>query len=279
MHVYDCFIFFNELDLLELRLNELTSVVDTFVIAESTLTFQGKPKPLYFKENYERFSKFHNKIRHVIVDDMPWTLNPWKRESHQRNALKRGFHDADLNSIAIISDADEIPTPESIIELRKRNEFTYFEMNFYVYFLNFQVINGPDLPLIRTYAAPCQQMLNMRDLTKPRNSRGAQNYLKSIKINNVEERILKNAGWHFSWLGTPDNMIKKLGAFSHTEKRVQKWRNEEALKLAIEQKRYFISDADISVRPLAEMPLTVQNNPQYYEKGFLAPIAVMNENS
>lgn len=67
--IYDCFTFFNELDLLELRLNELASVVDYFVIAEATHTFTGKPKPLHFKENAARFEAFLPRIIHIIVED------------------------------------------------------------------------------------------------------------------------------------------------------------------------------------------------------------------
>ena len=69
--VYDCFTFFNELDLLEVRLNELDGVVDRFVLCESPYTFRGQPKPLVFQENRARFARFLPKIEHVVVDDLP----------------------------------------------------------------------------------------------------------------------------------------------------------------------------------------------------------------
>jgi len=71
MRIFDCFAFFNELDLLEIRLNELDPVVDKFILVESTRTFQKQFKPLYFNENKERFKKFLPKIEHVIVDHFP----------------------------------------------------------------------------------------------------------------------------------------------------------------------------------------------------------------
>src|SRR4029077_1834400 len=86
--IVDCFTFFNELELLEIRLKELGEVVDKFVLVESTLTFQGKPKPLFFRDNASRFAPFQSKIDHVIVD-MPETDDPWVREGFQRNSFKR----------------------------------------------------------------------------------------------------------------------------------------------------------------------------------------------
>src|SRR5271165_7084860 len=85
--IVDCFTFFDEFDVLEIRLKELSSVVDRFVLAEARQTFQGSPKPLYFQENAARFRPFLNKIEHLIVD-LPETDDPWVREGCQRNALK-----------------------------------------------------------------------------------------------------------------------------------------------------------------------------------------------
>src|SRR3989344_1716902 len=82
--IYDCFTFFNELDLLDLKLHELADHVDKFVIVESTVTFQGNPKPLYFQENKQRFAPFLDKIIHVVVSDTPTEGSAWDREHYQR---------------------------------------------------------------------------------------------------------------------------------------------------------------------------------------------------
>ena len=71
MKIYDAFLFFNELDLLEIRLNLLNDYVDYFVISESDLTFSGKPKPLYYLENKDRFKQFEKKIIHQVLTDNP----------------------------------------------------------------------------------------------------------------------------------------------------------------------------------------------------------------
>lgn len=95
--VYDCFPFFNELDLLELRLRELSPVVDKFVLVEATRTFQKKEKPLVFEENKNRFSSFLDKIEHIVVGKFPGFFykfrvpNAWDYENFQRDQISIGL--------------------------------------------------------------------------------------------------------------------------------------------------------------------------------------------
>ena len=88
--IYDCFQFFNELDLLKLRLNILSPVVDKFVISEATETFSGLPKPLYYEENKEMFAEFNDRIIHVVVSDTP-TGDTHTRDTYQKNGGTRGL--------------------------------------------------------------------------------------------------------------------------------------------------------------------------------------------
>ena len=85
--IFDCFTFCNELDLLELRLETLSDVVDKFVLVEADRTFTGKSKPFFFAENKARFTNYLDRIIHVQVEDMPQTNNPWDREHFQRKGL------------------------------------------------------------------------------------------------------------------------------------------------------------------------------------------------
>ena len=97
MKIIDCFIFYNEMDLLTYRLNILNDVVDFFVIVEATRTFIGKEKPLFYNENKHLFEKFHDKIIHIIVDDFPYKYpsiniargDQWENERFQRNQIKK----------------------------------------------------------------------------------------------------------------------------------------------------------------------------------------------
>ena len=123
MKIIDCFTFYNELELLDYRLNILKNVVDHFIIVESTLTHVGKPKKMYFDP--ERYSDLN--IIYVVVDDFPYNENTidiskeqqWKNEKHQRNCIERGLKKLKLNpdDFILISDLDEIPDPRTLKNL------------------------------------------------------------------------------------------------------------------------------------------------------------------
>ena len=141
--VFDCFTFFNELDLLEIRLNELDAVVDRFVLAEAPLTFRGKPKPLHFAQNRDRFARFLPKIEHVVVEDLPTggrdTPNGYfKTERFQRNALMRGLGTAAEDDFVVLSDVDEIPRAGAVAAILSTpgRRVHALQMRFYLYFLN-----------------------------------------------------------------------------------------------------------------------------------------------
>ena len=112
--VYDCFQFFNELDILKLRLHILSDVADRFVISESTVTFSGDPKPLFYEEHKEEFREFADRIIHVVVRDTPMDCDAFARDHHQKCAVIRGLADAKPDDIVIFSDVDEIPNPDTL---------------------------------------------------------------------------------------------------------------------------------------------------------------------
>ena len=215
MKVYDAFLFFNELDLLEIRLNELDSVVDVFVLLECTKTFSFKDKPLYYLENKERFEKFAHKIKHVIVDDTPDNLpadpvrghNRHKIEQWQRAQLDRGVIDCQPDDVILISDIDEIPRAENItkaLDMLNRQNFVGFEQRFFYYYLNgLCVQNGREAPWNGPVAV---RKSNYIGAQKMRDDRGIHQ----------PDRI-RNAGWHFSYLGGVEKIIEKLESFAHAE--------------------------------------------------------------
>ena len=119
--IFDCFSFFNELDILDIRLNVLAPVVDKFVLVEAVRRHSGEPKELFFEQNKQRFAPFLNKIIHVIVDDepelppdCPKLIAAWAYENHQRNAIVRGLKGIQGDDVVIISDLDEIPHPAQV---------------------------------------------------------------------------------------------------------------------------------------------------------------------
>ena len=138
MKIFDCFTFYNELDLLEIRLEELYNTVDYFVIVEANQTFTNRPKPYNFEQAHVRYSKYMDKIIYVKVDDMPGSANPWDNETHQRNAIARGLVYAERDDIVIVSDADEIPRPSAIAQLRNSDQMIFaFRMALFNFKFNY----------------------------------------------------------------------------------------------------------------------------------------------
>lgn len=193
------FIFYNEVDLLELRLEELYPVVDKFLLVQGDKTFRGEPKPLYFDIDDNRWDKYRDKILEFRIEfDYP-SMGPWERETAQRNAIGEAaryyFEDAD---ILIVSDADEIP---------RRSIVAGFRETF-------------DRP-VRLYTPTYYYGLNVRV--------GADEAIKAARLCDIdtaeklrrgqpdETALIDKAGWHFSYLGDPDFIRNKIKSFSHAE--------------------------------------------------------------
>lgn len=213
MKVYDCFTFFNELDLLEIRLQELYDIVDYFVIAESNMSHSGKPKEYTLLENMARFEQWSDKIRRIAVDDMPVTDNSWVREKFQRDALSRCLTDVESDDLIIISDLDEIPRAE-IIEMIKEDENQYeryvLQVPLFRYKFNFLKWYQPVIN---------NQMIATRAhvFTNPERER---DYTHAWLPPAPDVVYLEHAGWHFSYLGDDENAVHKLQNFAHTEQNV-----------------------------------------------------------
>lgn len=203
--IYDCFPFFNELELLEIRLNELYDTVDHFVLVEATHTHQGRPKPLHFVENRDRFAKFMDKIIYVsdsfegVQDDV------WARERHQRSMIMEGLKDAKDNDIIIITDADEIPSAAAVKSYRPEMGIACFNMVLYYYYLNSEGIDS-------VWAeAKITTLKNVKELT-PEGIR----YIYNIRGKHGDTAI-PNGGWHYSFCGGAARVKEKIQAFGHAE--------------------------------------------------------------
>lgn len=224
--VYDCFIVYNELDLCEIRFNVLNDVIDKFVVVEGTLTHTGKQKPLYFNENKERFARFKDKIIHVVVDDFPQPPDgyserdaSWMREDFQRNAMIRGLKDARPEDLVLISDVDEIPRPEVIAKAKAANYdgVTALGIEVFCYYLNFKNYTHYEIsaPKLLTYATLIDPITyeGMRPLVnhdKWVNQGPTTTNIRCI----TPKRIIKHAGWHFSYLGGAEAIIRKIGSIA-----------------------------------------------------------------
>ncbi|AEF53548.1 glycosyl transferase [Marinomonas posidonica] len=234
----DVFLFYNELDLLELRLKSLYEFVDFFVITECEETFSGKKKELLFLKNRERFLKFEDKIiynrvsnkdlaflqsesgkfkKYITNFDVPHKHkhsnrpanilhSSLKREiTHRDSAILGLVKIAKYGDIVFISDVDEIPNPNVVKSFRNKKieSPSYFEMKWYMYWVNNQVSK------CNWYGTVAFEysMLEGKSLDLLRYS--------SSDHKNVPGLIIKNAGWHFSYLGGADAISNKLDALPY----------------------------------------------------------------
>lgn len=208
MKIFDCFTFYNELDLLEIRLEELYDTVDHFVIVESNQTFTNRPKPFLFEENKSRYAKYMDKIIHIKVEDMPGSTNPWDNEQHQRNAIARGIVDAELDDIIIISDCDEVLRSEAVKTIRdSKYKLFAFRMPLFNFKFNYMRVRPGEYDFWAMAASKSHLIKFPADAI--RNQRH--------NVNTEYFTIIDHGGWHFGYLGNNDYLRDKAQSFSHQE--------------------------------------------------------------
>ena len=222
--IIDCFTFYNELKILDLRLAELKDVVDHFVLVEATKTFSGKSKKLYFDEIKSKYNDYP--ISHVVVDDMPEKNCAWSKEYHQRRSIIRGLTNLVLDDqdILVLTDADEIPDPETINYIAQQGlvDFAALEMDHYYYNLRckWQDKWTPH-PKIFKYST----FKKIGDFQKLR--------CHPYKI------CIPKGGWHFSYFGDVNFIINKLESFAHQEYNNEEYKNPEKIQKHIDEKTSF----------------------------------------
>lgn len=230
--IYDCFTFFNELDLLEIRFNVLNAVVDKFVLVEADKTFTGSKKPFYYEENKERFKVFEEKIIHIKVEDYPKDINPWSKENYLRNCIVRGLNECKDEDVIIISDVDEIPNPDAV-KAYAGDKITGIEMDVFNYNLNLMRVEK-----YLYFGAKICRYKNMGErLHKWQfvyNDYNLKKYNQGTTINKIKNSITKeiilNGGWHFSFMGGPEMIKKKLNTYANQELNSYQFYSEEAIQ-------------------------------------------------
>ena len=232
MSIFDCFQYFNEEHIVDLRLNILDEFVDKFVIVESTLNHQGKNKKLHFDIN--KFSKFKDKINYIIVDDTPENYRiPHEGgeslvEQHQRNSIARGLKNALDDDTIILSDVDEIPDLHKLSQFNKKN-YAVFSQKMFMYKINLLNLeennwHGSKICTKKNFKSP-QWLRDLKFKKYP--------FWRFDKIQNIQ--IIDNGGWHFAYLQTPENISKKIKSFAHGEFNKDDIVNEKNIKYKIEQ--------------------------------------------
>jgi len=230
MKIYDCFMYFDEDVVLDVRLNFLDKFVDKFVIIESEYNHKGEIRTPLF--NINKFEKFRNKIIYILTNDLPSGIekvnkedslnetysksifNAGKRENFQRNQIQKGLTEANKEDWIIISDLDEIPNLSEIDLKNKKDYLIFFKQNMMYYKFNLKLEN---------YTWIGSKACKMKDLESPQWIRDIKDrkyswwridcYFSKKKYNNI--LFVGNGGWHFSYLKNPKNIEKKLKSYLH----------------------------------------------------------------
>ena len=227
MKIYDCFIYFDEELLLDVRLNILDKFVDKFVIVESKFSHRGEIRKPNF--NINKFEKFKNKIRYILLEDNPKDLynidkedprihekkilNGNLREFYQRNSIIKGLDDANEEDVILISDVDEIPNLERINFKKIENKPYLFNQIFCCYKLNlFSKMRWCGSRMIRKKNLINPQWLrDIKDRKYPKWR--LDTFFSNKKFSNIN--FIEEGGWHFSYLKKPTGVEKKLKSIRH----------------------------------------------------------------
>ena len=230
MKIFDCFMYFDEEIVLDLRLNTLNQYVDHFVIVESNFTHKGEKRKLKF--DLKRFEKFKNKIIYIIFDKHPdsieeildtdseneksrkYILNAGYRENGQRNFISNGLKDAQDEDIIMISDVDEIPNLENLDLKKIKEKIILFQQDMFYYKFNLKLPNltwtGTKACKKKYFKSP-QWLRNIKDKKYPFYRLDA--IFSETKYTDI--KFINNGGWHFSNIKTAEEIEFKLKSYLH----------------------------------------------------------------
>tara|TARA_B100001029_G_C15028707_1_gene435397 strand:- start:138 stop:953 length:816 start_codon:yes stop_codon:yes gene_type:complete len=221
--VIDCITYFDEDMLLDFRFNVLNDYVSKFVIVEAKEDHQGNKKSLNF--DFNNFPKFRDKIIYIIQEKLTedqntklpknWSKHHLKDQS-QRNYILNGLKKFDENDWIIISDLDEIPNPKVIKNFNPKFKYSVFEQKFFYY--KFNLI----FPNQNWYGS---RICIKNFLKSPQWLRNQKVKKKFIGIFDRGIKVIKNGGWHFSYLKTPAQIRKKIESFAHSEFNKDEYKN------------------------------------------------------
>ena len=287
MNIYDCFMYFDEDMLLDLRLNVLNDHVKKFIISEATYTHNGSPKKLNFDIN--KFRKFKDKIEYIIVDKQPSSifqltenenaeergkkliLNGMARDYFQRESLKRGLVETSDDDLILISDLDEIPNMDKIDISKINNSIVIFEQKMFYYKLN---LFYEEYTWLGTKAVKKKKFISPQWL---RNIKGKKypkwridTFFSKKKYSNV--KIIEDGGWHFSNIKTAKMLNHKFKSYLHhiefdkaeiDENDIQKLINDKqaVYNLAVDQRGNKVGNGTILENfDNKKLPLYIQKN-------------------
>ena len=235
MRIFDCFLYNNEDEILELRLNILNEKVDYFVIVESKYTHTGFNKG--FKFNINKFKNFSDKIIYLKCENYIYgkdlNKNAWNNENLQRNYIINGIQNIKENDYVIVSDIDEIPNLDEISEKELKYKIIIFKQRSFIYKYNYceKISSWYGSKMCRFKHLKSPQWLRNLKVKKYRNFRIDKIFFSKTYEHNF--KIIDNGGWHFSWIGDFNYIKRKIRDTAHTEINSIHLQDDENLKKKI----------------------------------------------
>lgn len=293
MKIFDCFMYFDEEVVLDVRLNTLDKYVDYFVIVESSFTHKGDNKNLMF--NHNKFEKFKNKIIYLVYDKQPkgievvnendsegeksrkYILNAVLRENGQRNFIQNGLNKAEDNDIILISDVDEIPNLSEVNFNNISEKIIMFHQDMFYYKFDLKI---PNLLWTGTKGCRKKYLLSPQWL---RNVKDRKYFPFRIDILFSEKKyssikFISNGGWHFSNIKTAEEIEHKLKSYLHHREFDEQSLSVEEIQNIIENKKAIydlkvdkrvnkIGDGSKLVKiKFEKLPIYIQQNKHNYMK-------------
>jgi len=293
MKIFDCFMYFDEEIVLDLRLNTLNEHVDYFVIVESSFTHKGEKRKLLF--NHEKFSKFKNKIIYLTYDEEPkniekvldndseseksrkYIFNAAYRENGQRNFISHGLSNATDNDLILVSDVDEIPNLESCELDKIQEKIILFKQDMFYYKFNLKL---PALVWAGTKGCKKKDLISPQWLRNIKDRKYPFFRFDTIfsKTKYMSIKFIETGGWHFSNIKTAKEIEFKLKSYLHhrefdvnpmtTQEIENIIDNKQAIyDLKVDKRVNKIGDGSkLENYPLNKLPKYLQKNINKYEK-------------
>lgn len=240
--IYDCIPFFNELDILKLRMQILSPYVDKFVLEESTVTFSGEPKSMIFAEHRDMFAEFEDKIIYVAVDNSPMSgVTTHERDKFQKNQLIRGMGECKPDDIVIFGDVDEIPNPKTltaILEHFDPSKIYHLAQRMFYCFLNMEEMSGNLLSITGEFEGVKQrQWLGTKVCSFGNLPKEGIVFLREVSPKDERSVRVADGGWHFGYMGGDGerDVAKRIGvkvqAAAHQEYNTSRYLSEAVDRL------------------------------------------------
>jgi beta-1,4-mannosyl-glycoprotein beta-1,4-N-acetylglucosaminyltransferase len=290
MKIFDCFMYFDEEVVLDLRLNTLNEFVDYFVIVESIFTHKGDKRELRF--DHKKFEKYKDKIIYLVYEEQPeglvkikdqnsdhggYIINALLRENGQRNFISKGLSLADDEDFVLISDVDEIPNLKSINFKNYQQKIIQFHQEMFYYKFNLKLPNlvwtGTKACKKKNLVSP-QWLRNIKDKKYP--FFRLDTYFSKTKY--ISVKFIDNGGWHFSNIKSAEEIEHKLKSYLHHREFDINPLNTEEIKNIIARKQA-IYDLKVDKRvnkigngsslenyPINKLPLYLQMNKNKYKQ-------------